>query len=230
MLTTMKQAAKEAYENNLHHHDTMKTIAKTCLSSRGCSVQEAVYHVLPELKVRRIFPAVHFLNTNLQEERVQVLLSEKELTELQDDSPNIFKKSNIDRYVERPSETFCNGKYSALNDFCYTEFLAYYTLENKSSNFWEYQPDEIDDSLIEKNHEESSYPKQIKLMISGERMQCRKVRRILRYHVPNKISYPEKSAHHVLLLFYSFRDEKSCYQVSRHCIKLNYKRKESRIL
>ena len=39
-------------------------------------------------------------------------------------------------------------------------------------------------------------------------MRCRKVRRILRYHVPNKILYPEKFAHHVLLLFYPFRDEK----------------------
>ena len=39
-------------------------------------------------------------------------------------------------------------------------------------------------------------------------MRCRKVRRILRYHVPNKILYPEKFAHHVLLLFYPLRDEK----------------------
>ena len=59
-------------------------------------------------------------------------------------------------------------KISALNDLCYAEFLVYYTLENKSSNSCEYQPDELDDSLIQKNHEESSYPKQIKLMISEE--------------------------------------------------------------
>ena len=175
----MKQAAKEAYENNMHHRDTMKTIAKAYLNSRECSAQEEVYQILPELKLRRIFPAVYFVNTNLPEERVQVLLSKSELSELPDDSPNIFKKSNIDRYVEIPSATFCNGKYSALNYFCYAEFLAYYTLENKLSNSCKYQPNELDDSLIEKNHEECSYPKQIKLMISGERMQCHKVRRIL---------------------------------------------------
>ena len=39
-------------------------------------------------------------------------------------------------------------------------------------------------------------------------MWCRKVRRILRYHVPNKVLHPEIFAHHVLLLFYPFRDEK----------------------
>ena len=96
----MKQAAKETFENNMHHHDTMKTIAKAYLSSRECSVQEAVYHILPELKLRRIFPAVCFVITNLPEERIKVLVSEKELSELPDDSSNIFKKSNIDRYIE----------------------------------------------------------------------------------------------------------------------------------
>ena len=50
----------------MHHHDTMKTIAKTCSSDRECSAQDAVY----------------FVNTNFPEEKVQMLLSEKELREL----------------------------------------------------------------------------------------------------------------------------------------------------
>ena len=80
-------------------------------------MQEAVYHILPELRLRRSFPAVCFVNTNPLEERV--LLSEKELRGLPDDSPNIFKKLNIDRYLEGPSPTFSNGKYSTLVDFCF---------------------------------------------------------------------------------------------------------------
>ena len=84
------------------HHDTMKTIVKAYLSNRECSVQEAVYHILS------IFLAVYFVNTNLPEQRIEVLLPEKELSELPDDSLNIFKRSNIDRYMERPSATFCN--------------------------------------------------------------------------------------------------------------------------
>ena len=34
----MKQATKEAFENNMHHHHTTKTIAKAYLSSGECSV------------------------------------------------------------------------------------------------------------------------------------------------------------------------------------------------
>ena len=66
----------------------------------------------------------------------------------------------------RPSATFCNGKFKILDGFCYAEFLTYYILGNKLSNTGEYQPDRLDDIFIENNHEKSSYPPKMKLMIS----------------------------------------------------------------
>ena len=68
--------------------------------------------------------------------------------------------------MEIPSATFCNGKYSVLNHFCFSEFLAYYTFENKSA------PDEFDDNLIENNYEKCSYPEKLKSMISRGTMRC----------------------------------------------------------
>ena len=61
----MKQPVKETFENNIHHHDTMKIIAKAYLT-----VEKVLYTMqftifLPELKLRRIFLAVYFVNTNL---------------------------------------------------------------------------------------------------------------------------------------------------------------------
>ena len=50
--------------------------------------------------------------------------------------------------------------------------------------------------------------KQINSMKPQMKMRCYKVRRILRYHKPNKALYPEKYAHNLFLLFYPFRDEK----------------------
>ena len=55
----------------------MKTISQVYLHNRECPVQEAVYHILPELKLI-VFPAVYFDNANVPEEREQVLLSKKE--------------------------------------------------------------------------------------------------------------------------------------------------------
>ena len=209
----------------MHHHDTMKKLAKASLSNRECFLQEPVYHILPELKLRRIFPAVYFVNAYPPEERTQILLSDKELSELSDDSPNIFKISNIDPYLERLTATFCIGKYSILDDFCYAEFLAYYLLKSKSTKIGEYQPDELDDNLIENNNEECCYTQKIKLMISEETMRGRKVRRILRYHVPNKLLALEKIAHHVMRLFFPLRGKKNCYHVLHHWNK----NKESRM-
>ena len=104
-------------------------------------------------------------------------------------------------------------QYSAMENtvldcFCFAEFLAYCTLENKSSKTCEYQPDGLDDNLIENNHEEYSYPKKNQIDISRKIMRCRKVRRIHRYHVPNKLLSAKKCAHYVLLLFYPFRDQR----------------------
>ena len=56
--------------------------------------------------------------------------------------------------MERPNATFCNIKYGILDSFSHVEFLAYDTLGNKSSKTYEYQPDELDNNLIENNHEE----------------------------------------------------------------------------
>ena len=91
-----------------------------------------------------------------------MLLPEKELSRLPDNSSNIFKRSNIDRYMERPSATFSEIKYRVLNDICYAGFLAYCTFENKSNKTCKYQPDDLGDNLIENKHEECSYPKRIK--------------------------------------------------------------------
>ena len=73
----MKQAAKEAFKKNIHHYDTVKIIAKDYLSNQECPVEAAMYHILPELKLRRIFFLVYFFVN----------------------SSNVFNKSNIDRYM-----------------------------------------------------------------------------------------------------------------------------------
>ena len=104
----MTGAVKEAFKNDLHYYEIIKTISVS-LSNHECSVQETIYCILPELELRKVFPAVHFVNTNVLEKRTQVLLPEKELNELLDDSTNIFKKLYIDRYiVSKPtSRTLC---------------------------------------------------------------------------------------------------------------------------
>ena len=170
------------------------------------------YHILPELHLRRVFPGVQFVNTNLPEERSKVLLTEEQLSSLPEDSTDIFRRNNIDRYVARQSVSFCDGKYRIFDSFCFAEFTAHYSLIYKpkeANEGEEYQADLLPDSLIEVNHENLNYPKIIKLMISNERMHCRKVRQVLRYHTLNKYRFPEKYAHHLIFLFFHSDQKKN---------------------
>ena len=157
-------------------------------------------HILSDLKLRRVFLAVNFVNTNVPEGRTQVLLSGKEVKKLRDEGPDIFKKLNIDWHIDRPNVLFSS------------KLSAYYTIDNKSNHSSEYHP-EFQDKLIQENYEECGYPNQIKLMKPQTKMRCCKVRRILCYHDPDEIFYPEKYAYHLFLLIYSFQDEKGILSV-----------------
>ena len=44
-------------------------------------------------------------------------------------------------------------------------------------------------------------------MSSKEILQCRKVKSVLRYHVPSQNKYLERFAHHLLFMFFPFRKE-----------------------
>ena len=61
---------------------------------------------------------------------------------------------------------------------------------------------------MELNHGESRHPDKIELMtLNNEKLKCRKVRGVLRYHQPNPQKYIEQYGHHLLFTFYPFRDE-----------------------
>ena len=44
-----------------------------------------------------------------------------ELKELLGDRSHIFKKSNIDGFIDIPNALFNSGKWRALNNFCYSK-------------------------------------------------------------------------------------------------------------
>ena len=80
----------------------MKNIAKAYNTNRECSVQVAVYLTMPDLWLRKCFPAIQFVNTNMPEDRYRIFKTQEEIEELEDDSTDVFKHNMLDRYVERP--------------------------------------------------------------------------------------------------------------------------------
>ena len=60
---------------------------------RECSVQEAVYHIMPELWLRKTFLAVVLAKTNIPEKRFRVCLDKSEIKDLPENSTDILKKT-----------------------------------------------------------------------------------------------------------------------------------------
>ena len=74
---------------------------------------------MQELHLRGVFRGVQFVNTILREERSNILQTEEQSSSLPEDSTDVFKRNNIDRYIARPSVSFCDEKYSIIDSFCF---------------------------------------------------------------------------------------------------------------
>ena len=182
----MKQAVKEAF-------------AHAYSSKRECSVQESVYHIMPELWIRKIFPGVIYANSNLPEKRIKMILSEKEIAELPDDSTDLYKRNMIDSYIDRPA-------LEIIENLCFAEFLKRYQLVPKAEEN-DCQPEELHDGIIKNNHSFVGQYHRILTTSSKEKLKCPKVNLVLRYNLPNRHKEPEAYAHHLLFMFYPFRVE-----------------------
>ena len=115
----------------------------------------------------------------------------------------------LDRYIDRPDKIFRQGKCQLLDEMCYAEFLSNYSLENlKTNQCNDSQPEILDDLLrSSKSVEQSDLPKSFPLMSSKDSSKLRKGKCILRYHIPNQRTQPEEYAHHMLFMFFPFRNE-----------------------
>ena len=111
--------------------------------------------------------------------------------------------------IDRPDMTSFGGKYSLLNSFCYAEFLrSCYLALNAKFKENDYQPEELVDELMEGIHNiDHIYPKVIPLMSSKEKLKCQKIPFVLQFYVPNQQTQPEEYAHHMLFMYYPFRNK-----------------------
>ena len=78
----------------------MQGIVRAYVNKREWSVQEAVYHVLPELHMCKIFPVVCFAHSNVSEEHIKILKSETELNMLPDHSTDLLNETMVSLYQQ----------------------------------------------------------------------------------------------------------------------------------
>lgn len=202
-------AAKEAKTANLNVKDGLRKIGAAFLSSREVSSQECVYRCMPELWLRKIFPKTVFISTDLPQKRVRIAKTQQELDALDEDSTDIYKSNIIERYIIRPKSV------STVDNLCLAEFASHYYkyYKKECSETADAQPDVLTDNVLESQSEtlntNAVLPTQIRLMNTNEVMKCRKTRAVVRFHTPNKIKEPENYFHHLLMLYFPWREKNS---------------------
>ena len=106
------------------------------------------------------------MQCNLPEHRYKICRSKEERAELPDDSVDVFKRNMLDRYIDRPNKNFVAGKYHALDNMCYAEFLSHYYLapyvDDETIN--DNQPNILQEEILENNSNPCGYPSIIPLM------------------------------------------------------------------
>ena len=86
----------------------------------------------------------------------------------------------VDRYIDRSNLTSSSSKFAVPDAFCFAELSRYYSLpSNPKCKENDYQPEELDDEIVEDiSNSEYLYPKDIKLL-SNEKIKCRKTPYVL---------------------------------------------------
>lgn len=95
---------------------------------------------------------------------------------------------------------------------CLAEFAAYYYKDYRKNNSetLDAQPEVLTDNDIERQytHTDSTLlPNIIQLVNTNEKMKKRKIKAVIRYHSPNKRKEPELYFHHLLMLYFPWRNE-----------------------
>ena len=175
---TMKQVFKESLERGAGSYEQIKSVAHAFVSKLECSLQEAVCQVMPELWLRKVFLGVLYVNSNIPEKRVRIMLSKKEIFELPEDNTDIYKRNMVSRYLIRPHDEM-------FEHLCYALFIKRYQLKTKPTEN-DSQLEELIDKLGATNYSIGNSDPEALVLSSGEKLHYHKKELVLRYRVSNK--------------------------------------------
>jgi hypothetical protein len=103
MSELLRTACEEARRGNSSIKQQVRDIGNKFLNNVEISAQEAVYIVL-QLPMRKSSRQVVFINTSPPENRVQLLKSMQEISDMEDDSDDVYASGLVKHYTKRPAK------------------------------------------------------------------------------------------------------------------------------
>ena len=150
MSELLRAACNEARKGNSTVKQQVRDIGNKFLNNVEISAQEAVYIVL-QLPMRKSSHEVVFISTSPPENQVHLLKPLQEISEIDDDSDEIYASGLIKRYTKRPSslEHVSLADWAAWYDQCGKQLYRKQNRELDIDGFplkTEFDDDNIDDN------------------------------------------------------------------------------------
>ena len=196
MSDLLRTACEEARTGNSSIKQQVRDIVNKFLNNVEISAQEAV-NILLQLPMRKSSRQVVFINTSPPEDRVQLLKPLQEIKNMEDDSDEVYASGLIKRYIKRPDKL----EKISLADWAswYDSTGKPYVKPSREMDVDNYPLEtNLDDN--DDNFEESESIQKSKKRTKG---------RIIRSVCFNKDIDPEKHYRELIMLFTSWRNEKT---------------------
>ena len=196
MSELLRTACQEAMRRNSIIKQQVRDIGNKFLNNVEISAQEAVYIIL-QLPMWKSSRQVVFINSSPPEDRVQLLKPFQEITDLEDESDEIYAHGLINRYTKRPAN---------LENLSLADWAAWYDSPGKSyiKPFRELDIDNYPLETNVDNNDDDNVENKIE-----QKNRKRTKARVIRSVCFNKNIDSEKHCGELIMLFTSWRNERT---------------------
>ncbi len=200
---TLEQAVRDAMDGDMKVKQQIRHIGYNLIGAIETSAPEAAYYIM-QIPFTYCSVEVVFIPTCPPEDRLHVLKSEQELSELPQDSRDVLKSNKITAYSRRPKrlEGMCLADYVAELNVQYDKDQGQVQREYDMGNDFEHDEDIIDSEQME-DIADDIFP----LKVGSATYKKRKMRRVIRFVNYHRLRDEENYCREKLLLYKPWRRE-----------------------
>ncbi len=201
---TLEQAVRDALDGDMKLKQQIRHIGYNLIGAIETSAPEAAYYIM-QIPFTYCSVEVVFIPTCPPEDRLHVLKSEQELSELPQDSKDVLKSNKITAYSRRPKQ---------LENMCLADYVAELTVQyDKDPGQGQGEHDmvnidcERDEDIIDSQEIEDITDDIFPLKVGSATFKKRKVRRVIRFVNYHRLRDEENYCREKLLLYKPWRRE-----------------------
>ncbi len=201
---TLEQAVRDAFDGDMKLKQQIRHIGYNLIGAIETSAPEAAYYIM-QIPFTYCSVEVVFIPTCPPEDRLHVLKSEQELSELPEDSKDVLKSNKITAYARRPKrlEGMCLADYVAELNVQYDKGQAQGEHEMGNDDY------EHDEDIVDSEQAEDITNDIFPLTVGSVTFKKRKIRRVIRFVNYHRLRDEENYCREKLLLYKPWRKEES---------------------